>query len=64
MLVFGLLSNQLGTPKPPRGITDAPLHGERYSEPVIDYLHKITAAGALVEGVVGQSLSKVRVLDR
>jgi arginine decarboxylase len=58
----GEVASEMVSPYPP-GIPII-LHGERYTEAIIEYLLQITAAGAMVEGVVDQSLSKVRVVDR
>jgi arginine/lysine/ornithine decarboxylase len=57
----GQIAAEMVCPYPP-GIPII-LHGERYTDPIIEYLQLATAAGAMVEGVVDQSLSKVRVVD-
>ena len=38
------------------------VHGERQSEAIIEYLQQVTAPGAMIDGVVDQSLSEVRIL--
>lgn len=40
------------------------LHGERYTEAIVDFARQGAAAGFFVEGVVDPSLSQVRVVDR
>jgi arginine decarboxylase len=58
----GEIAAEMPCPYPP-GIPII-LHGERYTQEIIDHLQQISVAGAMVEGVVDQSLSKVRVVDR
>jgi arginine/lysine/ornithine decarboxylase len=58
----GEIAAEMPCPYPP-GIPII-LQGERYSKEIIEYLRQIVAVGAMVEGAVDQSLSKVRVVDR
>jgi arginine decarboxylase len=56
----GRVSAELVTPYPPGIPVLAP--GETITRPIVDYLEKIVAAGAFVEGATDQSLSEFRVV--
>jgi arginine/lysine/ornithine decarboxylase len=58
---IGEIASEMVSPYPP-GIPII-VHGERYSHAIVEYLQQITAAGAMIDGVVDQSLSRVRVVD-
>ena len=57
----GKIAAEMVCPYPP-GIPII-LPGERFMDAIVGYLKLVTAAGAMVEGVVDQSVSKVRVVD-
>jgi arginine/lysine/ornithine decarboxylase len=57
----GEIAAEMVCPYPPGIPTILP--GERYSPAIIQYLQTVTAAGGMVEGVVDQSLAKVRVVE-
>ncbi len=56
----GRVSAELITPYPPGIPAVAP--GERYTEPLIDYLTEFIATGGFVEGAADQSLRQLRVV--
>lgn len=56
----GRVSAELITPYPPGVPAVAP--GERYTEPLVDYLTGFVEVGGFVEGAVEQSLQRLRVV--
>jgi arginine decarboxylase len=56
----GRISAELVTPYPPGIPAIAP--GEIYTEPIVEYLEEVAAAGGFMEGAADQSLSKLRVV--
>jgi arginine decarboxylase len=58
----GRISAELVTPYPPGIPVLAP--GELITEPIVDYLQEIVAAGAFLEGAADQSLDTFRVVAR
>jgi arginine/lysine/ornithine decarboxylase len=46
----------------PPGIRSV-VHGARHAASIVEYLQLVSAYGAMVEAVVDQSLSQVRVVD-
>jgi arginine decarboxylase len=56
----GRISAELVTPYPPGIPAIAP--GELYTEPIVEYLEEVAAAGGFMEGAADQSLSKLRVV--
>lgn len=57
---MGRISAELITPYPPGVPAAAP--GERYTQPLVDYLTGFIDAAGFVEGAVDQSLQRLRVV--